>query len=208
MKHKKTDRRSTRTQRLLGEALVALLLEKRYDAITVQDILERADIGRSTFYEHYWDKEDLLTSQAEWLVESLGNQFEQSSKSHPHDPSVWLPSLALFEHIATHYHHYQALLRGGAVTIFTQTLQQQLRMRVRTQLQATWTRSNEEDVLDAVASYVVGTFVTLMQWWLDSEMSWSPQRTHMFFHMLVSSGIHQVLVQGLEPGKESEQAEN
>src|SRR5258708_13229784 len=123
MKRKKTDRRSTRTQRLLGEAFVALLLEKRYDAITVQDILDRADVGRSTFYEHYWDKEDLLTSQAEWLIESLGSQFEASPIPHSPDASVWLPSLALFEHIYDHYPLYQPLFPVDPVPLITPALQ-------------------------------------------------------------------------------------
>ncbi len=82
---------------------MALLLEKRYDRITIQDILDRADVGRSTFYEHYWDKEDLLTSQAEWLIESLGSQFEASALPHVPEASDWLPSLALFEYISEHY---------------------------------------------------------------------------------------------------------
>lgn len=193
MKRKKTDRRSTRTQRLLGEAFVALLLEKRYDAITVQDILDRADVGRSTFYEHYWDKEDLLTSQAEWLIESLGSQFEASPIPHSPDASVWLPSLALFEHIYDHYPLYQALLRGGAVALMTQALQQQLRVRVKTQLQATWKQDQDDDLLDAAAAYVVGTFVTLLQWWLETEMGWSPERMETLFRQLVLPGVRQLL---------------
>src|SRR5437867_644732 len=53
------DRRVRRTTRALIEALVALVLEKRYDAITIQDLLDRADVGRSTFYAHYRGKDDL-----------------------------------------------------------------------------------------------------------------------------------------------------
>src|SRR5262245_28061146 len=67
----KDDRRSKRTRQLLGEALVELLLEKRFDAITVQDILNRANIGRSTFYEHYTDIEDLLMSEIQRVIREL-----------------------------------------------------------------------------------------------------------------------------------------
>src|SRR6202012_5392571 len=56
------DRRVRRTRDLLHRALLDLIAEKGYPHITVQDILDRADVGRSTFYTHYRDKEDLLRS--------------------------------------------------------------------------------------------------------------------------------------------------
>ncbi len=49
--------------------MIELLREKRYDAITVQDLLDRAGIGRSTFYTHYFDKEDVLASVSEQMLE-------------------------------------------------------------------------------------------------------------------------------------------
>lgn len=65
MKQDKQDRRSQRTHRLVISAMLELMAEKTYDAITVQDLLDRANIGRSTFYSHYFDKEDVLASVAE-----------------------------------------------------------------------------------------------------------------------------------------------
>lgn len=62
MKNTKADRRSQRTRQLLSSALVDLMLQKRYDEITVQNIIDRANVGRSTFYAHYLDKDDLLVS--------------------------------------------------------------------------------------------------------------------------------------------------
>src|SRR5580765_1920865 len=62
MRNIKADRRSERTRQLLSAALIELMLEQRYDEITVQNIIDRANIGRSTFYAHYLDKEDLLVS--------------------------------------------------------------------------------------------------------------------------------------------------
>src|SRR4029450_490800 len=65
------DRRVRRTRRILGEALVSLVLEKGYDQITVQDILDRADVGRSTFYAHYRDKDALFLANFDDMRESL-----------------------------------------------------------------------------------------------------------------------------------------
>ncbi len=130
---------------------------------------------------------------AEWLIESLGSQFEASPIPHSPDASVWLPSLALFEHIYDHYPLYQALLRGGAVALMTQALQQQLRVRVKIQLQAIWKQDQDDDLLDAAAAYVVGTFVTLLQWWLEAEMGWPSERMETLFRQLMLPGVRQLL---------------
>src|SRR5687768_18537741 len=68
---KKTDARVRRTRDTLGDALIALMQEKPFDTITVQDVLDRAHVSRSTFYTHYSDKDDLLMSDAEEFFEAL-----------------------------------------------------------------------------------------------------------------------------------------
>ena len=95
MEQAKHDRRSQRTRQLLSDALVALILEKRYDAITVQDILDRANVGHSTFYTHFYDKDDLLLSDLDALLARLHQVIDDGS----HGPSVLVPSLALFRHV-------------------------------------------------------------------------------------------------------------
>ena len=130
MKTRKTDRRSQRTQRLLGEALIALLREKRYEDITVQDILDRADIGRATFYEHYWDKDDLLSSEIERVIDVLGQHLDRSSQS----ASLFIPVLALFQHVRQQQHLFQALWRGKGIQFVIQAFQDHLRERVETRL--------------------------------------------------------------------------
>ena len=111
MPDEKHDRRSQRTRRLLGDALVALLVEKRYDTITVQDIIERANVGRTTYYAHYKDKEDLLLSEIERVVHLLG--YEALATGGAAQPLF--PSLALFRHVQSFKPVYQALMwgRGG-----------------------------------------------------------------------------------------------
>ena len=73
------DRRVQRTRTLLTRALMELIVEKGYQAITVQDIIDRANLGRSTFYAHFLDKEDLLMSGLEEVV----HQLIQGMKSGP-----------------------------------------------------------------------------------------------------------------------------
>src|SRR5258707_15719817 len=97
------DRRIRRTRRLLRDGLLALVLEKGYDQITVQDILERADVGRATFYAHFRDKDDLLVSGADDLRESLRQQMSAFVASHGEmPPERFDVTEMLFEHAAKH----------------------------------------------------------------------------------------------------------
>jgi AcrR family transcriptional regulator len=73
VRNTKADRRSQRTRQLLSAALIELMLEKRYDDISVQDIIERANVGRSTFYAHYLDKEDLLVGDFTRVLDALSH---------------------------------------------------------------------------------------------------------------------------------------
>lgn len=199
MKTKKMDRRSQRTQRLVGSALIELLHEKRYDDITIQDILDRANIGRSTFYEHYWDKEDLLTSEIARVIDVLGQHID----TPPQNASVFIPSLALFQHVQEQYHLFQALLqgqgiqqghlRGQGIQIATQAFQNHLRARVEAQLREEREDGDSDELLQAVATYVAGAFMSLMNWWLETEMAWPPERMDALFRELVLPGVHGLL---------------
>jgi len=65
------DRRIRRTQQLLAQALIALTLEKGYEAVTIREITERADVGYATFFRHYHDKDALLQEVLDALVEEI-----------------------------------------------------------------------------------------------------------------------------------------
>ena len=118
VKQDKQDRRSQRTQRLVNSALLELLFERRYDTITVQDILDRAGIGRSTFYTHYFDKEDVLTSIAEQMLETFDQQF-----SHREVEQGIIPALELFQHVQQNYQYFQAMMRGNTAEIVWEATQ-------------------------------------------------------------------------------------
>jgi AcrR family transcriptional regulator len=192
MKTQKTDRRSLRTRRLL---------EKRYEDITVQDLLERANIGRSTFYEHYWDKEDLLTSEIERVIDVLDQRMETLSQN----AADFLPSLALFQHVQEQQRLFQALLRGQGIRqallrgqglqVVTQAFQDLLRRRVEQRLREQSKRDMPDELLVALASYIAGAFMTLMQWWLETELAWSPERMDALFRDLVLPGVDHLLNQ-------------
>ena len=189
MKTEKHDRRSERTRRLLGEALESLMRERRYADLTVQDILDRANIGRSTFYAHFWDKEDLLTSQVEEMLQALIQHMPDA----PTAPTALLPSLGLLRHVQAYHLLHQAQVRGGGLDPVFHTFHLRLCENVEERLRA-WGAAPGVSVT-VTAQMVVGAFLALLQWWLENEMSLSPEVLDDYFHQLVMPGVQAVIRQ-------------
>src|SRR5262245_19961303 len=105
---KKTDRRIQRTQHNLTHAMVDLVIEKRFDDITVQNLIDRADVGRSTFYSHFRDKEDLFQKNWEGFLAFCAEQinWDQVGKGS------FFPVLFLFDHLREFQPFYRGLVRS------------------------------------------------------------------------------------------------
>lgn len=187
---KPLDRRTQRTHQLLREALVVLLSQKRYDAITVQDILNQAGVGRSTFYGCYYDKEDLLVSNWEWLFEALSPSIAPALAIG----TQLLPSRELFQHVYDHQPLYQALVGARrADKLFGQgqaALSRVIMARLGEALAAGQTPAIPLPIL---SNYLAGTFMVLLRWWLDNKIPLPPERLHEIFQQLALPGLQRVL---------------
>jgi AcrR family transcriptional regulator len=114
----KVDRRVRRTRESLHKALISLTLEKSYDSITVQEVLDRADVGRSTFYTHFQSMDELLISGTHELRMTLNSALENQRKSAKRHESVIAFSRAMFDHADGYRNVYFALLNTGACRLF------------------------------------------------------------------------------------------
>src|SRR5262250_2600182 len=130
------DRRIRRTKKLLHQALISLALEKNYDSITVQEILDRADVGRSTFYVHFKSKDELLISGTHELEESLNAAVQgQRSSAKAHDAIVGFSGV-MFAHASEYRQVYHALLHTQAWPMFRQHLEHVLEDLIRRESKA------------------------------------------------------------------------
>jgi AcrR family transcriptional regulator len=177
----KNDRRSQRTRHLLGEALVELIREKSYNTITVSDIIDRANIGRSTFYAHYHDKDDLFVAELDRVIEVLSHHIPNQEES------PFFPSLGLFRHVGEEYELYKALLWGSGIDLLIKHLQKSLSKRIEQGLQESGKEFNVP--LPILASFIAGSFLTLLKWWLENKMIYSPEEMDGIFKRLTMAGI-------------------
>jgi len=189
MKQDKQDRRSQRTRQLVSSAMMELLSEKRYEAITVQDILDRAGIGRTTFYSHYFDKEDVHASMMEQMLESMSRQL-----SERHTGQGIVPSLELFQHIRQDHKHFQAIAGGPTAEKLWETMQTVLGRIVEQSLMVAREDKKPPSIpLTVVSSYLAGAFLNLLKWWLKSGMPYTPEEMDEMFRQLALPGVWEAL---------------
>jgi len=174
----KNDRRSQRTRQAIGDAFVELMMEKGYDAISIKDIIERANVGRSTFYSHYADKEALFAGQLDRLVELLSQHIPQEHT----EANPFFPSLGLLQHIHEQRQLYKMLTWGSGADVLVQHLQNSLSQMIEESLTAS---GRSFDVhLPVIANFLSGSFLSLVKWWLDNKTTYTPEQMDEMYRKL------------------------
>lgn len=179
---KKTDARVRRTRDALGDALVALMQEKPFETITVQDVLDRARVGRSTFYSHYSDKDDLLMSDVDDFYErvsmGLSAQGDKSDRV--------FPVKEFFSHIAEAKRFVNALSSSGKMQENMELARGHFARGIEHRLtEVPRGQSIPESERAAVAFAHAGALLSLMTWWIDRGMRQSPAEMDELFHRIV-----------------------
>ena len=188
---KKDDRRVERTRKLLHEALMALIQEKGYEKITVQDILDKANLGRSTFYSHYRHKDELFLSGFDHLRTMLEERHRAllSDKARGKAADFNL-SLELFRHARENHGHYKAMVGKQSGQMIMRQAHDYLSALVREHLSTVMkSRKNPPVPLDLAAHWLAGSFLSLMTWWLDHNLPHTPEEMDAIFRRLTLPGV-------------------
>ncbi len=179
---RKPDRRVARTRDRLGDALIEMLTTKPFDEVTVQDVLARAGVSRSTFYAHYRDKNDLFLSDVDDFFALVSTLLARRA-----DPSGRVAAVEeLFSHVAEARHIYTIMVESG-------------RMHDVTELgQAHFARSIEERLAHgrrggavfkeqraALAHALAGALFSLLASWIRQGATVAPKKMDELFHSLV-----------------------
>jgi AcrR family transcriptional regulator len=188
---RKPDERARRTCQRLGEALLRLIQEKPYEDVTVQEILDRASVGRSTFYLHYRDKNDLLLSQLEQFGEFMSTLLiVRKEKSHR-----VMPVEEMFAHIAEQITLYRALENANRINDFLDLAQGYFARGIAQRLGDSGRAANvPRHELEARSTALAGSLISLLKWWLsrgakESARSMSARSMDQLFHRMVWKGM-------------------
>ena len=181
---RKTDRRILQTRDKLGDALIALMHEKEFDAITVQDVLDRAGVGRSTFYVHYRDKDDLFLSDVEDFLEMISTALKRRGAS----PKRLLPVQEFFAHIREMHKFHAALVKSGKLNDVWALAKGFFARSIEERLQAAGVE-NEPARRSAQAYVLAGSLFSLLDWWIDKGMKPDPKEMDEIFHRMAWRGL-------------------
>jgi AcrR family transcriptional regulator len=210
----KTDRRIRRTRHSLRTALLELIKEKDYDDVSIEEITERANVGRATFYLHYKDKEDLLLEE----FSEMANEKVQVLLEIPF--STWLqsedtvgtkgkkpvpPLLILFEHIYENSELYYILLKSEKSGRIIERIR-----KISTEAIATFVEAKTKTdpipflfrvPIEFFAAFFSGALLSTIDWWLEEGMHHTPREmTHLFQDLFIQGATKAVRLPTDSPG--------
>jgi len=188
-KKKTSDRRTRRTRHKVSGALVDLIKEKRFDDITVQNLIDRAGVGRSTFYTHFRDKEDAFAHQWEQFNLFLAEQIKwENAGKHS-----FFPVKFFFQHLQESESFYQGLVRSGKVEAIFKSGVEHLSHHIQAALSAKFKSRQLAIPIPVLSHYLANEFFGLLKWWLDARMPYTPEAMDEMFHRLVNPTIKSAL---------------
>ena len=194
--HPRQDRRIIRTRRNLRSALMELIIEKGYDDVTIEDITERADLGRTTFYLHYKDKEELLLESIENTARELYSQVLLATPpigSHTQEDSLRAID-SVFQHAAENSILYRIILKGGAASRVRQMILVFLSEAVRPYFDYDLAGSAKSGLpVEVLTNYFSTSLLGFLTWWLEREMPYPPDQASRFFSLMFFDGIRAFL---------------
>lgn len=188
----KTDRRVQRTRELLQKALIKLINERRYDTITIQDIVDRANIGRTTFYLHFSSKDELFMSCHQVII----TQFETGS-FYPHplsrqellSPETPPGMTAAYRHLQEAWTRLAPIFQGKDGPLILRRIRDRSAQQIETNLRASFVEADSAIPLDLLANYLAGAQIALVQWWLEKRRPHTSEILAQTFHRLQRAAI-------------------
>jgi AcrR family transcriptional regulator len=184
------DRRVQKTLDSLHQALISLILEKGYDAITVKDIIDRANVGRSTFYSHYLSKERLLQGGLDNLGKILLTNQKFSRTQVGKEDLRFAFSRAFFDHAHGYKDVYRAMVGKHAGAVVINRLSKVLTDLVREDLSAIKFAHCAQNVpREALIQFIVGSIMSVLTWWVDEPLEYSADEVDAIFRRLALTAL-------------------
>jgi AcrR family transcriptional regulator len=186
----KTDRRVQRTRELLQKALIDLIREQGYAAITIQDIVDHANVGRTTFYLHYNSKDDLFLSCHEAIVSAFHfGPLSRLSREDLLSPEVRPEMISAYQHLVDMRAVLYPIFQGKDSLLILRRMRNRSAQEIEASLRAAFAGADSAIPFDMLASYLAGAQLALVQWWLEKRQPYTPEHLAQAFHRLQRAAI-------------------
>jgi len=196
----KVDRRTKRTRELLQKALIELISERGYDALTIQEIVDRANLGRTTFYLHYNSKDELFMSCHEAIISKFHmGLFHPLSREELLSPKAPMEMTSAYQHLAEERAFLYPIFQGKDSQLILRQIRERSAREIEANLRAVFSGTESTIPLDMLANYLAGAQLALMQWWLEKRRGHTANHLTQTLHRLQRAAICDAL--GLSEGE-------
>jgi len=186
----KTDRRVERTRELLEKALIELINERGYDAITIQEIADRANVARTTFYVHYSSKDELFMSCHEAIVRDFHfGPHHLLSREEILSPEAPPGMLLAFRHLEEARALMYPIFQGKESLLIMRRIRDGSARDIEASLRAAFAEADSTIPLEVLANYLAGARIVLVQWWLEKRQPHTLENLARMFHRLQRAAI-------------------
>ena len=182
------DRRQQKTRTAIFSAFTSLLAEKSYSKITVQEIIDAANVGRTTFYAHFETKDDLLKE----LCEELFGHIIGSAMDCTHTHGLYSDGSApesvfchLLQHLQENDRNIIALLSCESSEMFLRFFKGSLNELVRSQFINQNRKANTDIPEDFLINHISGSFVEMVLWWIRGHRKQTPEDLDRYFRAVI-----------------------
>jgi AcrR family transcriptional regulator len=190
MADEQEDRRTRRTDESLIHALLELIEEKPYDLITVQDIIDKANVGRSTFYVHCQNKDGLLLKGFERMLDFLVERIGLSGEG-----LLTFDTTMLFAHARGHREIYKRLLWGSGFKLLMKDTHSALTGKIENRLLSLFPAGQSYSIPLSLLAYTMsGTLLMMARWWLDRGLPHQPEEMDAFFQKLIMESARKAIL--------------
>ena len=182
------DRRQRKTRTAIFNALIELLGQQDFSRITVEQIIQKADIGRATFYAHFETKDFLLKAFCRELFCHILDAAQPKETDHDHIFRCDAPDsvfLHLFQHLQKNDNHVLELLSGRNNEVFLRYFKENLRQLVESQLPLFAERKSDRLPEDFWVDHIAAVFVETVRWWVANGLRESPETVAEYFMLAV-----------------------
>jgi AcrR family transcriptional regulator len=187
---KRPDRRVQRTCELLRKALTELIDECGYDAIKIQDIVDRAGVGRTTFYLHYSGKEDLFMSCHKAVIgKSHVGPLHRRSREELLSPEPPLGMLSAYSHLLGARALLHPIFHGRDGPLILRRIRDRSAQEIETSLRAAFGGTDNAVPIEVLANYLAGAQIALVQWWLEKRQPHTPEKLAQAVHRFQRAAI-------------------
>ncbi len=167
-------------------------MERGYERLSVQQVLDRAGVGRATFYLHYRSKEDLLRSSLDQLREHLTQDWQSAAADDARSSASLGFSLAFFRHVDSHRKLYRAVVGRESGVIVDRQMRRLLADLVREDIRSLGRRTRDGNATDLAAQYVTGALMAMVTWWLDRNIKLSADEINLSFRQMTLPALQAI----------------